>query len=152
MQICWKATLFALVAIGVTALDSSPAQAADSCQPVFEALTKIVTTPSHSYTTSTAANGGKQRTAETIMTQGKKYIRVNGKWMAPSVTTAEVLEQEEENEKNGKATCQSVRSEAVNGEAVMVYSLRRETGGFQRGLPDLDLEVNGNGVARGAGG
>jgi hypothetical protein len=34
-------------------------RAADSCQPVFDALTKLITTPSHSYTTSTAANGGK---------------------------------------------------------------------------------------------
>jgi hypothetical protein len=131
MQIVSRSVLFALTAIAMMGLDLPPAHAADSCQPVFEALTKIVTTPSHSYTTSTAANGGKQRTAETIMTQGKKYIRVNGKWMAPSVTTAEVLEQEKENEKNGKATCQSVRSEVVNGEAAMVYSLRRETGGFK---------------------
>jgi hypothetical protein len=37
----------------------SSAYAADSCQPVFDARTKLITTPSHSYTTSTAANGGK---------------------------------------------------------------------------------------------
>jgi hypothetical protein len=37
----------------------SLAYAADSCQPVFDALTKLITTPSHSYTTSTATNGGK---------------------------------------------------------------------------------------------
>ena len=126
-----RSMLFTLIAIAVAGLDLPQAHAADSCQPVFEALRKIVTTPSHSYTTSTAANGGKQRTAETVMVQGKKYIRVNGKWMAPSVTTAEVLEQEKENEKNGKATCQLVRSEAVNGEAAMVYSLHRQTGGFK---------------------
>jgi hypothetical protein len=126
-RLCALALLAPLVTICLTV----SAHAADSCQPVFDALTKLIRTPSHSYTTSTAANGGKQRTAETIMTQGKKYIRVNGKWMAPSVTTAEVLEQEKENEKNGKATCQSVRSEAVNGEPATVYSLRRETGGFK---------------------
>jgi hypothetical protein len=131
MQNFSRLMLLATIAIAMTVLDSPQAHAADSCQPVFEALRKIVTTPSHSYTTSTAADGSKQRSAETIMTQGKKYIRVNGKWMAPSVTTAEVLEQERENEKNGKATCQSVRSEAVNGEAAMVYSLRRQTGGFK---------------------
>ncbi len=109
----------------------SSAHAADSCQPVFDALTKLITTPSHSYTTSTAANGGKQRTAETIMTLGKKYIRVNGKWMDSRVTTAEVLEQERENEKNGKATCQLLRSEAVSGEAAVVYSLHREPQSFK---------------------
>ena len=131
MQIVPRSMLFALIAIAVTGLDLPSAHAADSCQPVFEALTKIVTTPSHSYTTSTAASGGKTRTAETIMTQGKKYVRGSGKWMDTSVTTAKVLEQEKENEKNGKVTCQLLRSEAVNGEAAMVYSFRRETGGFK---------------------
>jgi hypothetical protein len=110
---------------------AAPEHAADSCQPVFDALTKLITTPSHSYTTSTPVNGGKARTAETIMTQEKKYIRVNGKWMDTPVTTAEVLEQERENEKNGKATCQLLRSEAVNGEAAVVYSLNRQTTGFK---------------------
>lgn len=65
------------------------------------------------------------------MTQGKKYIRANGNWMDSRVTTAEVLEQERENEKNGRATCQLVRSEAVNGEAAVVYSLHREPEGFK---------------------
>lgn len=110
---------------------AAPAHAVDSCQPVFDALTKLITTPSHSYTTSTPVNGGKAHTAETILTQGKKYIRVNGKWMGTPVTTAEVLEQERENEKNGKATCRLLRSEAVNGEAAVVYSLNRQTTGFK---------------------
>jgi len=105
--------------------------AVDSCQPVFDALTKLITTPSHSYTASTVVNGGKQRTGETIMTQGKKYIRGNGKWMDSRVTTAEVLEQERENEKNGRATCQLVRSEAVNGASALVYSLHREPQSFK---------------------
>ena len=121
-------TLFALI----TLLNlTESARAADSCQPVFDALTKLITTPSHSYTTSTAVNGAKTRTAETIMTQGKKYIRVKGKWMDSGVTTVEVLEQEKENEKNGKAACQLVRSEAVNGDAATVYSLHREPEGFK---------------------
>ena len=130
MQIVSRAMLFVLIAIAVMALDSPPAHAADSCQPVFDALTKLITTPSHSYTTSTPVNGGQARTAETIMTQGKKYIRANGKWMDTHVTTAEVLEQERENEKNGKATCHLLRSEAVNGEAAVVYSLNRQMTGF----------------------
>ena len=107
------------------------ARAADSCQPVFDALTKLITTPSHSYTTSTAVNGGKQRTGETIMTQGKKYIRGNGKWMDSRVTTAEVLEHERENEKNSKATCQLVRSETITGASAVVYSLHREPQSFK---------------------
>ena len=45
------------------------ARAADSCQPVFNALTKVVTTPSHSYTTATAVNGSNAAEAETIFVQ-----------------------------------------------------------------------------------
>ena len=125
-RLCALILFVPLVTICLTA----PARAADSCQPVFDALAKLITIPSHSYTTSTPA-GGKARTAETIMTQGKKYIRANGKWMDPHVTTAEVLEQERENEKNSKATCQLLRSEAVNTEAAVVYSLSRQTPGFK---------------------
>ena len=45
---------------------------ADSCQPVFDALTKVATTPSHSYTSSTDVNGGKPTEAETIFANGQK--------------------------------------------------------------------------------
>jgi hypothetical protein len=65
------------------------------------------------------------------MTQGKKYIRANGKWMDTHVTTGEVLAQERENEKNSKATCQLLRSEVVNAEAAVVYSLSREITGLR---------------------
>ena len=131
------------------------AHAADSCQPVFEALQKVATTPSHSYTTSTAATGGP-RNAETVMVQGKKFIRVNGKWIDPKVTTAEVLDQEKENEKNGKSSCQLVRSESVNGESVSLYHMQRETENFKEdsqiwiskstGLPlreEQDMDMGG---------
>jgi hypothetical protein len=131
--------------------------AADSCQPVFDALQKLVTTPSHSYTTSTAAKSGTPRTAETIMIQTKKYMRVNGRWMDAHVTTQEVLEQEKENEKNGKANCQFVRRESVNGESASLYHMQRETENFKedsqiwistaRGVPlreEQDIEMGGS--------
>ena len=107
------------------------AHAADACQPVFDAIQKLVTTPSHSYTTSTGSKGGPPRTAETIMVQGKKYMRANGRWMDAGVTTDEVLEQEKENEKNGKSSCQFVRSEPVNGGSASLYHMQRETDTFK---------------------
>ena len=134
-----------------------PALAADSCQPVFDALQKLVTIPSHSYTTSTSAKGGTPRTAETIMVQDKKYIRANGKWMDTRVTTQEVLEREKENEKSGKSSCQFVRSESFNGESASLYHLQRETENFKedsqiwistaRGVPlreEQDIEMGGS--------
>lgn len=98
--------------------------AADSCQPVFEALQQIMTTPSHSY--STGVVNGKQISTETIYVQGKAYIFARGKWMVNPATPADVLTEELENEKQGKATCQFVRNDSVAGEAAAVYSLHRE--------------------------
>lgn len=104
------------------------ARAADPCQPIFAALTKVATIPSHSYTTNTAVNGGKAMEAETIFADGQKYIRVRGKWMRIPVTSRDVLEQEKEKEKKGKSTCQLLRSEPVNGETARLYSVHREYG------------------------
>ena len=123
-------TVSALFVVALTAAIPVPPQAhaADSCQPVFDALTKVVTTPSHSYTTHTAAavNGGKPRSSETIDAEGKVYMRVNGKWMHSPVSPAEVLDQEKEKREQNKSTCQFLRNESVNGEAAMLFSMHRE--------------------------
>lgn len=110
----------------VTICMTASARAADSCQPVFDGLTKVATTPSHSYTTSTAVNGGKPTEGETIFANGQKYIRARGKWMRIPVTSQDVLEQEKEKQQHGKSTCQFLRSESVNSEAAMLYSVHRE--------------------------
>ena len=104
------------------------ARAADACQPVYSALAKIVTTPSHSYSTQTdPLVNGQQRTVEVIYAQGKTYMLRKGKWMLSPVTPNDVLQQELENQKQGQSTCQFVRNESVNGEAAAVYSMRRKT-------------------------
>jgi hypothetical protein len=104
------------------------ARAADACQPVLEAMTKIVTTSSHSYTTHTGGStNGKPVESETIYVNGKVYVRVNGKWMNSPVTAADVLKQEKENRAKAKGTCQFIRNETVNGEPAMVYAMNQET-------------------------
>jgi hypothetical protein len=120
------ATFLAFVIIAVIP-SLSMAHAADSCQPVFDALTKVASTPNHSYTTHTAANG-RSAEAETIFANGQKYIRVRGKWMRIPVTSQDVLEQEKEKEEKGKSTCQFLRSESVNSEAAKLYSMHRKYG------------------------
>ena len=102
------------------------ARATDACQPVFDALIKVATTPSHSYTTSTAFNGSKPSEAETIFANGQKYIRARGKWMRIPVTSQDVVEQEKEKEQHGTSACQFLRNESVDGEAAMLYSVHRE--------------------------
>ncbi len=107
---------------------ATTARAADSCQPVYDAITKIITTPNHSYSTQTAAfPKGATRSAETIYVQGKIYVMVKGKWMLSPVTPKEVMEQENENRKSDTSACQFLRNESVNGEPAAVYSLHRVT-------------------------
>ncbi|HXO30723.1 MAG TPA: hypothetical protein VN901_00060 [Candidatus Acidoferrales bacterium] len=99
----------------LTALQSSSKlEAQDSCQPMFDALTKVVTTPSHSYSTHTRT--GKATSGETIYTQGKVFARVNGKWTKSPEDPKQILDQEAEDCKHGTATCQIVREESVNGQ------------------------------------
>ena len=117
-------SVFSLLVLG----QAITARAADACQPVYNALTKIITTPNHSYSVQTAPLvNGQQRTVEEIDFQGKIYMLAKGKWMLIPVTSNDRLQQELENEKEGKSTCQFVRNESVNGEAAAVYSIRRET-------------------------
>jgi hypothetical protein len=83
------------------------ARAADACQPVFDALTKVATIPNHNYTTSTALSGGQAMEAETIFANGQKYIRARGKWIRIPVTSQEVLEQEKKNRRTASQPASS---------------------------------------------
>jgi hypothetical protein len=107
---------------------ASCARAADSCQPVFDALTKVATTPNHSYETSTSPTNtrGEERQGERILANEHYYIRTHGKWMRLPVSSQDVLEQEKDKEAHGKSMCQFLRTESVNGEAALLYSLHRE--------------------------
>jgi len=121
-RLCALALSVPLVTICLTA----SAQGAGSCQPVFDALMKVATTPNHSYTTNTAVNGGTSAEGETIFANGQKYIRARGKWILIPVTSQDVLEQEKEKQEHGKSTCQFLRNESANGEAAMLFSMHRE--------------------------
>lgn len=106
------------------------AAAADNCKPIFDALIKVATTPNHSYTTNSSMNGGKMTEGETIFANGQKYIRTGGKWIHIPVTSQDVLEQEKEKQEHGKSACRFLRSEPVNGESGMLYSVHREYEGI----------------------
>jgi hypothetical protein len=151
-----KSWIVLAVAVMVTTISGS-ARAADSCQPVFDALLKMYNTASHGYSTetSTAKNGGQPTTNETINVGGKTYVRWKGQWKV-GMDTKEMLEQEKENQKNSKATCQIVREDSLNGEAATLYSLHNKTDdeiedgqvwiSNAKGLPlreELDRDVGG---------
>jgi len=150
-------SLLTCLIVLVTLECSSKLEAQDSCQPVFDALTKVVTTPSHSYSTHTS--NGKPTSGEVIYTQGQVLVRVNGKWMKSPEDPKKVLEQEAEDRKHGTATCQIGREESVNGQRATVYSLHSKTEVATEaaqvwiakgtGLPlreEIDMDVGGGGM------
>lgn len=150
---------FMLAVAVILFLNCTPALGADSCQPVFDALTKVVSTPSHRYTTHTAPSldGPVITHEETIYTREKTYRRVNDKWAESPLTKGEILEREQGNRRQGKSSCLFIRTEAVNGEMADVYSMHNESAVSkeeawmwilrQAGLPlreELDIDTGGN--------
>lgn len=106
---------------------SKPAPPSD-CQAVLNALDMLYTTPYHSYSTQTGAEQGKSISMETIFSGGTRYVLLNGKWSASTLSTADVKQLEQRARKNARnMTCQFVRDEAVNGEIAGLYEAHEET-------------------------
>jgi hypothetical protein len=61
---------------------------------------------------------GMARTIETILVNGVSYFQVQEKWIKSRISVQAMHEQELENRKNNKVSCQHVRDESVNSEAV----------------------------------
>jgi hypothetical protein len=103
---------------------STPARATDaSCQPVFDAGSKVLTVPTHVYTTMTADFlRGKPRISESIYANGAIYVNVGDRWTRSKMTPQDMLKQEQENRQNTKGTCSYVRDESVNGEVAALYA------------------------------
>lgn len=109
----------------------TPAFAADAaCQRMFDAATKLLTVPAHSYTTEILP-GGKSHTAELIYANGAIYLNLRGKWTRSKMTPQDMIKQEQENIRNAKTSCQHVRDEAVNGEAAALYMAHSENDGVK---------------------
>jgi hypothetical protein len=131
--------------------------AVGECQPMSKALSKILNTPTHVYTTETAAfRGGKPTITETIYDRGAIYVKLKGRWIRSTVTAQQMLEQPKEDPGNVHSSCHYVRDEMLNGEIAAVYSSHSETEDYKsdtqtwisksKGLPlraELDIDVGG---------
>jgi hypothetical protein len=149
-----NSTLLGFAVLAVTVSSCLTAHAANPCQPVFDALDKVTTTPKHTYSSLTAVfTHGQPRESETIVANGKVYIRVNGKWRAGM---GNLQEQQNENRQHTKRACQFVRTEMVGTEAAVLYSMHTESEDAKEdgqiwisnstGLPlreDQDIDVGG---------
>ncbi len=114
-----------LLATGFTV----PVRAADNgCQPVFDAMTKVLATPTRLYVTGGAAVGkNKPQNSEMIYAGGAIYLKLGEKWTRSTMTAAAMLKQEEENRRTAKYSCRYLREETVNGETAAVYANHSET-------------------------
>lgn len=130
------------------------AMAADSCQPVFDAMSKVLMTPSHVFSTEGAGTRAAAKPqSESIYFGGAIYVKLNGKWIRSKMTAQQMLEQEKENREHGKATCRYLREEVVGGEPAAVYSAHSENEDVKsdgqvwiskNGLPlqeELDIDI-----------
>jgi len=139
-----------LLAIGFVA----STHAADSCQPVFDAMSKVLVTPSHVFSTQGAGTrAGAKPPSESIYFGGAIYVKLNDKWIRSKMSAQQMLEQEKENREHGTATCRYLREEVVGGEAAALYSAHSENEGVKsdgqvwiskKGLPlrqELDIDV-----------
>lgn len=153
-------TLAALLFAG--SLGSLPAPAAaravdPSCQPLAEASHRQLRTPTHIYSTETAAyRGGKPRLTELIQAADAIYVRVDGRWQRSPIKLQGLRDQQDANAREGKGSCRFLRDEAVNGETAAVYSLHSDSEvatvdstvwvSRRSGLPlrtEMDMDVGG---------
>jgi hypothetical protein len=100
--------------------------AQDPCQPTYDAMSKVMSTPTHLYSTYSSMpsvpNSADRHTTEMIYIGGASYVKLGGKWVRSPLTTQQVMQKEEENRKASKTTCKYLGDEVVNGEAAAVYS------------------------------
>lgn len=145
------------LAATVVALLCLTAHASNPCQPVFDALDKVVITPRHTYSTITQAFAhGQPRASETIVANGKVYIRVNRKWRPGLSSLQDMQLRQKERRRHATEACQFMRDELVDTEAAAVFSMRTESENSKEeaqlwiskstGLPlrdEQDIEVGG---------
>jgi hypothetical protein len=89
---------------GFWLMGAAPLPAQTGCQPVDDAMNKVMTVPTHIYgaMSSVPSNGAKLRTdeashSETIYVGGFAYTKVGGRWSRSDWTPQQVMKQEQEN-------------------------------------------------------
>ncbi len=111
---------------------SVPSAAADSCQPLANAVEKLATTPTHIYATTLNGADKKPTSTEMIYAKGAVYGKVGGNWMRTNLTPQELVAQDQDKQKNG--SCHYVKDESIGGETAAVYSERSQSGEAQAQL------------------
>lgn len=103
------------------------AQTAGSCQPVFDAAAKQITTPNH--VTVTITDGARTTTAESITAGGTMYMKMTDNWMKSPMSLEDLAKTLHDNENATGTTCQRLADETLNGTVAVVYQTHKVSPG-----------------------
>ena len=120
----------ALALLAAPALAQTPARTAAqsaACQPVFAALDKVMSLPTHLYSTLDPGEGKETRHIESIYAGGAIYQKEKGGWEKMKVTTIEAANQERENRTKTKPSCEFIKEENVDGKPANLYRVLTKT-------------------------
>jgi hypothetical protein len=130
IRLLWGMAVFAF---GLSLIGATPLVAQGNCQPVDDAMNKVMAVPTHIYSAMSPilSNGSTPRPSdtvhnETIYVGGSAHVKVSGKWSRSEWTPERIMKQEQENRQPSKFTCHYLRDESINGEAAAVYSTHAE--------------------------
>jgi hypothetical protein len=146
--------VFVFVLLLLALMAPSDATAANSCQPLEEAIGKLATTPTHIYSAVSDGIDNKPTALEMIYVKGTVYLKVDDKWMLTKLTTQELTLQSLE--KQRQDSCHYQKDESVSGQAAAVYNTQSQSGEARArlwiskstGLPlreEVDVDSGGKG-------
>jgi hypothetical protein len=129
----WLAGGVVGLGVGLLLIGVAPLAAQGGCQPVDEALNKVISVPTHIYSAMTPilSDGSTPRPSDTVQNEtiyvgGSAYVKVSGKWSRSEWGPQRIMTQEQENRQKSKYTCRYLRDETVNGETAAVYGTHSE--------------------------
>jgi hypothetical protein len=122
-----SATLVRNLSFGLLLAGASPLHAQTACKPVYDALDKVMTQPTHIFRTVGPREGQGVQSAEAIYIDGAIYQRNQGDWTKINVTTAQAAKQEKDSRAGNKQTCKVVKDDDVNGEPATLYETHNRT-------------------------
>ncbi len=137
----WASAALSLALVAPFAAAAAPDP---SCDPMSQAITKMLRTPNHQYMSQNSANeglmnGGKLRTSESISTEDTSYVKIQDQWRKVPFSRQDMLKQEEESHQNSKETCQFLRDDSSEGDPASVYGAHSEAEG---GKSDVQIWIS----------
>src|SRR5258708_9273546 len=124
----WRNALmmFGFVLLTLALMVPPDATAANSCQPLEDAIAKLATTPTHIYSAVSDGLDSKPTAIEMIYVGGAVYLKVGDKWERTKFTTQELTHQSLE--KQRQDSCQYQRDESVSGQPTAKYTTQSQSG------------------------